>query len=222
VNHIVKLIGRKRAFVLAVLLAVNLAFAAVYFFVVMPASLRANERLVAVSGQITSLQQNIQSVKQELSDYQHNLPEYAKLRDNGFFLPQDRFRLVRDLERIKLESGSSSDFSFVVSEVRTIPNAKATEAGMELIVSQIKLDKVTALLDNDFYNLVTKVLQDFPAHLRLGKFTVKRVVGSVGEEVLRKLIDGESISLISAEVDFDWVTIVPQAEAPVKNTGWEQ
>lgn len=218
-NEIVKLIGRKRAIVLGVMLAVNAALAAVYFLLVMPAQAGAAERLAAVGGQIASLQQNIQSVKQEVEDYHHNLPGYLKLKDSGFFLPQDRFQVVRDLERIKDEAGATATFSFVISEVQKLTNAEADAANMQLILSQIKLEKINALLDSDFYDLTTTVLSKFPQHLRLAKFTIKRTVPSVGEEVLKKVIDGEEVSLVAAEVDFQWVTIIPKPEEP-QSTGW--
>lgn len=79
-----KLIGIKRALLLGILLAINLALAGTFFFVIEPMRERARIQLLGIEGQIAGLQSKIQNVKRELADFERNLPRYEELKSVGF------------------------------------------------------------------------------------------------------------------------------------------
>jgi len=211
---IVKLIGKRRAITLGILLVANVAIATLYFMALLPMHQRVSGELASAQGEITSLQQKIQGVKQELDDYKKNLPVFQGLKNTGFFSSQDRFQLARELEKIREATPSVKGFTFAVSEIEEIPNEAVVAAEMRAIVSRIKLENVQALLDKDFYDLLDSMLKNFPAHIRLSSFTVTRTDGSLNEETLERIVDGEEVSLISAEAEFDWVTLIVNTAQP--------
>ena len=213
----IKLIGIKRTLILAILLAANLAVAGVLFLGILPMKSRASEQLMAVQGEIGTLHGKISSVKQELDDFKRNLPKYEKLKSGGFFSPQDRFQLERDLATVQERSGLEG-FSYNVSEVKTVENDDAKRSNSRIIKSEITIENPFALVDGDFYRFVNTMMNTFPSHLRLQSFQLTRKY-DLDNETLKKVRTQEIKSLLDAKAVFEWMTIVPE-EDKTNASGW--
>jgi hypothetical protein len=212
-----KLIGVKRALMLAILLAVNLAIAGLYFFVIEPMRGRASTQLAGIESQINGLQSKIQNVKRELDDFKKNLPRYEELNKVGFFNNQDRFELRRHLDEVKAASAVGG-FTYTVSEIKQLQSADASASKSRLINSRIEVKEVKTLVDSDFYAFIDAMLQNFPAHVRLHSFSVERK-GELNNDTMRDLRTGKKQTVVEAGAAFDWFTIVP-APADETKTGW--
>ncbi len=81
----IKLVGIKRFVVVSLLLAINLAAVAVYFFSIDPELQEAQGQLAALNGEISELQTKNAAIKQDIEFLKENIPKYNALRDNGFF-----------------------------------------------------------------------------------------------------------------------------------------
>lgn len=214
-----KLIGIKRALLLAVLLAINLAIAGLFFFVIEPMRANATSQLAAVEGQISGLQSKIQNVKRELEDFQRNLPKYEQLKQAGFFNNQDRFDLMRHLDDVRLKNDMRG-FPFDVTEIKEIPNKDAAASKSRLIMSRINIKDVPVLVDNDFYQFVDVMEQVFPSHVRLQSFTISRVP-RFDATFLADIRSKKKNGAVTATAEFDWLTIVPApAEEKKPGKGW--
>lgn len=212
-----KLIGIKRALLLAILLAINLAIAGLFFFVIEPMRANASTQLTTVEGQISGLQSKIQNVKRELEDFKRNLPKYEELKTAGFFNGQDRFDLMRHLDDVRVKSNMQG-FPFDVTEIKEIPNKDAATSKSRLIMSRITIKEVPVLVDNDFYQFVDTMEQTFPAHVRLQSFTLARA-SRFDAEYLKQIRAKKKAGAVEAKAEFDWLTIVPAAEDD-KSKGW--
>lgn len=213
----IKLIGIKRTLILAILLAANLAVAGVLFLGILPMKSRASMQLIAVQGEISTLRNKIGNVKQELDDFDRNLPKYEKLKSGGFFSPQDRFQLERDLAAVQEKSGIEG-FSYSVSEVKTLENDDAKRSNSRIIKSEIAIENPYVLVDGDFYNFINVMMAEFPAHVRLQSFQLARKY-DLDNETLKKIRTQEIKTLLNAKVVFEWMTIVPE-EDKTKTSGW--
>lgn len=214
----IKLIGIKRALILAILLAANLAIAGIFFFGILPMRAKASADLTTVQGEISSLQGKINNVKQELADFKRNLPKYENLKSVGFFSAQDRFQLERDLNKVQEKSGLQG-FSYTVSEVQTLENADAQKSNSRIIKSVIKIENPFALVDKQFYDFVHVMMRDFPAHVRLQSFSLARK-GALDNETLKKIRSQDIRTLMDANAVFEWMTIVPAEKQEDKQSGW--
>lgn len=214
----IKLIGIKRALILAILLSANLAIAGVFFFGILPMRAKASAELTKVQSDIASLQSKINNVKKELADFKRNLPKYENLKSVGFFSPQDRFQLERDLNKVQEISGLQG-FSYTVSEVQTLENAEAKKSKSRIIRSEIKIENPFALVDRQFYDFVHVMMQDFPAHIRLKSFALARK-GELDNDTLAKVRTQEIRSLMNANAVFEWMTIVPEETPDSGKSGW--
>lgn len=214
----IKLIGIKRALILAILLAANLAIAGIFFFGIMPMRAKASAELTRVQNDISSLQGKINNVKKELADFKRNLPKYENLKSVGFFSAQDRFQLERDLNKVQEKSGLQG-FSYTVSEVQTLENAEAKKSKSRIIKSEITIERPFALIDRQFYDFLHVMMQDFPAHVRLQSFSLARK-GELDNDTLAKIRSQEVRSMMDANAVFEWMTIVPEEEPDSGKSGW--
>lgn len=205
-----KLIGVKRTIILAILLAVNLAVAAVFFLQVDPMREDSVRKLSTVNGQIAEKSQKIANIKAELETYKTTLPKYEVLEKKGFTLNQDRFRMSRDLDSVRIRSALAG-FSFTINDIKKIDNPDALAAQMQLIDSRIKIENVVSLLDLNFYDFIDLMQYQFPAHVRVQSFDVVRK-DPLNSTALAHIAKGEPVNLISATAYFDWLTVVPKLE----------
>jgi len=203
----IKLIGIKRIIVLAILLGINVAIAIAYFLVFEPMRSDTEEKLNGISSEISTLQGKIQSTKQDLADYQTNLPKFKQLKTSGFMSTQDRFQLSRDLNDVRTSAGVAG-FSFRVDDIKKIDNTDAKTADMQLINSHINVDNVSSVLDINFYDFLDKMESNFPAHLRVSEFSIERK-DPVSGPTLQRIAAQQPVSLISAKAGFDWLTMIP-------------
>ncbi|MDP2205204.1 MAG: hypothetical protein Q8K65_02750 [Alphaproteobacteria bacterium] len=215
-----KLIGIKRALILAILLAINLAIAGLYFFVIEPMRSRASIQLTGIESEIAGLQSKIQGVKRELADFKVNLPKYEELKSVGFFNAQDRFDLMRHLDRVK-DSAALPGFPFDVTEIKEIPSSDAAASQSRLVYSRINVKDVPTLVDSDFYNFIDVMQKTFPAHVRLSSFSIARAA-QMDATLLQQIRRKEKNTAMTAKVAFDWLTIVPAQTDKKPASGWGQ
>lgn len=201
----IKLLGFKRALLLGIFLAINLAIAGLYLLVVEPMRAEASTALTTIKGENSTLQGNIQSIKMEMQTLRESMPKYEAFRTRGFYLPQDRFEVSRHLEELKDVSGVSS-FAFDIAPLTEIANPEAAAVQKRLIVSRIKLDPVSAPIDISFFDLLQAIDDTFPMHTRIQSFELKKS-GPVNAAALDLIRQGKGSS-IQASVIFDWVTMV--------------
>ena len=205
-----KLIGVKRALILAILLAINLAIAAVYFLQIGPMKEEAQMRLAGVNGEISTQSQKISNIRADLAKFRETLPLYQELERRGFALNQDRFRMSRDLDDVR-NRAKLAGFSFVINDIKKIANTEADAAQMQLIDSRIKIDNVVSLIDPPLYEFIDLMQSQFPAHVRVQSFEITRK-DPLDAVALGKITRRESVNLISAKVTFDWLTVVAKEE----------
>lgn len=209
-----KLIGIKRLLVLAVLIGLNALIAAAYFLWLNPSLEEAKVKLSAVTGDISSLRGKIQNTKQELAEYQTNLPAYETMRSNGFMSGQDRFQITRDLDVVRQNAGGIG-FSFRIEDLKTLDNAAAKNAGMKVVDSRINIENITTLLDIDIYSFVNRMQREFPAHLRLNSIRIERK-DKLNQATLARLQRKDNVALINSNLVFDWITYVPEIDPAQK------
>jgi hypothetical protein len=205
-----KLIGVKRTLLLAILLAVNLAIAAVFFLQIYPMRDEAQAKLNAVNDEIDTQSQKIATIKADLETFKKTLPDYQELEKKGFTLNQDRFRMSRDLDDVR-KKAELAGFSFTINDVKKVDNPDAQAAHMQLIDSRIKIENVVSLLDLNIYNFVDLMTTDFPTHLRVQSVEITRK-DPLNAAALGKISLKQPVNLISAEAQFDWLTMVPKEE----------
>jgi len=207
----IKLIGFKRTIFMACLLAINLSVLGIYFLSIGPMLDSVTSQRDAVNGQINELRGKIASIKKDMAYVKDNLPQYNELKDKGFFLNQDRFTISRAMEDLRVKAGITS-FSFAIGDVKDIPNADADAINYKLIASRIKVDNIASPLDANIYIMAQDIAQVFPYFVRLQDMNVTRKA-EVTEATLQDIVNGKPVSFVNADIEFDWITMVPKPAA---------
>lgn len=212
----IKLVGFKRAIILGALLVINLILACAFLFAFQPMETDALMARDGVTAEIDDLQGRIQNVRQEIELFNQNLPKYQTLADRGFFLEQDRFRLGRDLDAARVVSGVKA-FSYNVANIADVSNSEAQAAGQRLILSRIDITNLDMNTDIEFFQLLDAMQRQFPAHLRLNAFHLRRT-DALSEATLKLIASGQPSYIMQADVVFDWITMVPAAASAAPGT----
>src|SRR5690606_5708487 len=121
--------------------------------VVFPMTSNAENELTALQNQNSALQGKITNVKRDLKQFQENLPTYEKLKEDGFFAEQDRFRMSRDLEKVRELSGIRG-FAYEIKDTHGLFHPKTKEAKMRLSSSHIEVKNIDSIFDMPFYKFI--------------------------------------------------------------------
>lgn len=206
----IKLIGIRRILILAALLGINIVVALAYFVMIEPMRTDAQGKLNGINDEISTLQGKIQSTQQDLADYKANLPKFKELQSKGFMSNQDRFDLSKNLDRVR-DSAGIAKFAFDVHDIEHPQNTDAKTAKMQLLKSQIDINRVESVLDINFYDFLDKMERDFPQQVLIDSFEIKRGK-PVDPETLQKIAARQPVELITAHAVFDWYTMVPMPD----------
>ncbi|MDD9901655.1 MAG: hypothetical protein OXT65_11800 [Alphaproteobacteria bacterium] len=213
----IKLIGIKRAMLLAGILIVNLLFVGVFMGVIDPMRAETQNKLNMTSSDISRLSKEISNIKKELNDYADNLSKYRALGDRGFFRSQDRFQTARLLEEMHERSGLIG-YTFNIDAIKSVSNPDAEKSKSSLITSRITLKDVAAHLDMGIYTLLYNLEYVFPEHARIHAFSIERS-GELDQRALQSVAQGTSNGLVEASVTLDWLTVVPLRDDDDKKNG---
>lgn len=212
----IKLLGPKRALMLGIMLLVNLLLAAACFGWFLPREMEAQSQLSAINGEVNGLQGKIDNIKSDMDAFKRDLPIYQDLQSKGFISSQDRFRISSKIEALK-PSADLIGFSYTIGDVQTVRSTDAATAGKRLIDSQIKIDKISALLDVNFFKMLQQIEDSFPPHARIGGFELKRE-GRLDQAKLDRIAQSP-YSLINGSVSVDLLSlddipVVPKGQVP--------
>lgn len=209
----IKLLGFRRTLILGIMLAINTLFGLIYLLWASPQTAALDSQLMGLRSEISNLQTGIQNTKSDMQMLEQNLPTYDVLIKNGFMQEQDRFVMSRSLEDIKTKSHVQG-FSFSVGDIREIANADAQLAGKRLLHSRIQINNISSPLDINVYDMIRIIETTFPVHARVNSFKISR--GSqLNQEALTQMTTAP-VSLVNAELEFDWFSLsdIPQATTP--------
>jgi hypothetical protein len=207
----IRLIGMRRAVILAAAAAANVVVAGAWLLGVEPLKSDAEGELAGVNSRISRLSGDIQNVKTVLAAYKDDYAKYQALRERGFVGAQNRFQAGRALEDMRLRAGLIG-YTYRIDMMKTVPDTNADTAGAQLLSSRVTLEKLSSVLDNNVYGLLDRLAAEFPAHTRVERLEVKRM-HAVDANILKALTQSP-VPLVEGSVALDWFTVSPKEEAP--------
>ncbi len=207
----IQILGAKRVLTLAVLAAANILLAVLLYYVFIPQAAKTEKDLRAVKSAVVARRNEIQTMQTEYQQIQEQKNLFGDLEKTRFFSAQDRVEARRMIETIQATSKVlSAKYQIGAADVRE--NEKASSAGHVILHSPIKVN-IDALDDIDIYNFIYWMENAFPGHAAVTGLTLERKL-DIDEVTLRQIGNGVPTVLVSANVDFDWSTMVPRANLP--------
>lgn len=209
----IQILGKRRAAIIGVMLVFNIIVGGSYMFIVEPMKVETNNRLTSVQGEISKYQSDIQNIKTEMQTLRDALPNYEMLSQKGFFRGHDRFEVERLIRDLRPNAGGVYPYDYEVDQLKVIDTPEATAIGKRILLSRIKISRVSSPTDAGFYSLLQSVPAAFPEHVRIADFELK-VLSSVSDAISKKLVLKENLRPYEGSMTIDWMTIVDLPATP--------
>ncbi|MCB1681020.1 MAG: hypothetical protein H6858_03485 [Rhodospirillales bacterium] len=209
----IKVIGAKRLFLLAVLILVNVLLAASTYLYMIPQESETAKKLRSLRSANQTKQSDIERMQIEFDQLGQQQDKFDALKNDGFFKAQVRSvakKLFKDIQ----------EESHVVSAVATIKpgaieeNQEAKKSNYKLLVSPVEIT-IQAFDDSDIYNYLFILEQKFPGHLSVDQMSMYRAIDISGP-VLRAIATGANPVLITAKINISWRTMIPESQIIVE------
>lgn len=201
----IKLIGQKRFMLLALAVVINLLLAAVYIMWQAPMRDDVAQRSNTLDAEINGLTSSIQNVKQDLADFNANLPKYQDMHAKGFFSAQNRFDIGRSLDAVRKKTDISG-FSYDIGDVETLEVPVLTAQNYSLLRSKMKITAFSTISDQAIYSFADLMQTSFPMFLRFSSLSVKKTK-ELDEETLKQIAAGQPVQVVDATAEFEWYTL---------------
>ena len=213
-----KLIGRKRFLTIVVLAMINLVLASIYFLWISPSSYDADIELNSLNGQISKLQGDITSIKEQIEETRSNIPYYDALEAQGFFQEQNRFNAEREIKDIQEESQIKTA-TFSIGSLLDVNEPKAMDAKHRLVVSKVEIKNLKSYTDKEIYRLMYLINTKFPGHTRFVALNIDRPL-LITEKDFESIQDPESdTAFVSGTAEFEWYSMLEDAPEEVPDIG---
>ena len=218
----IRVLGAKRILTIVALIALNVLMGTTVYFYLMPEKIKKNRELSSLRGQIGTVQNDIGRMQIEFDQLAVQQAQFEKLQKRGFFGTQGRRDAEKVFQRIQQEAG-------VVSAVASIQPGKiedseeAQKAEHKILVSPVTI-KLSAVDDVDVYKYLYLIERFFPGHISFQKIMLERKA-NINNTVLRAIATGGKPQLVTADIQAEWRTMIPQKDvigAPVQQEGAPQ
>lgn len=205
----IRVLGTKRIIVLLALIALNSALAAFVFMYVQP-ELKTSERtLRSLKSKESQTRSDITNMQMEFDQLENQQAEFDTLKDDGFFSNQSR----RDAQAVFLKAEKESGVLEAIVSVKpgeVVEDEEAKKAEYVLLESEVSV-VLKGVDDRDIYVYIDKLQDNFPGHLSVEKFSMRRLA-NVSETVLRAIAGGQKPPLVEARVGLLWRTMVKRSD----------
>lgn len=213
-SNFAKLIGGKRLAQLVVLGGINAVLLTVWLLLVMPLKDDSQTELSGIEAQISNLRTSILNIKDEMRFFQENQANYEAMKTSGFFMPQDRFVISRQLEDMR-RVFRIIGFSYVIGDNEGVPNTDAQTSKSKLINSRIKFSNMNLYIDTDLYAFLNALNGFLPGYARINDIEIRRT-NDFSNETLQKIMDKQPAGFLEATLTVDLLTMVPEADLPLQ------
>ena len=205
----ISVLGMRRVLFLLLLAGLNGLLGAIVYGYLEPQERLAEQDVRIVRGQIFDLQSDIEKMSIEYEQLEKQQGQFEILAQSGFFEFQGRRKAQELFENIQRRANVIKAVANIDAG-RLDENNLAGKADHDLLVSPVTLE-IESYDDIDVYKYLYLLKQSFPGHIALDKLDLRRVA-DMDAVVLRGIAGGDDISLVSAEIELTWRTMVPRNE----------
>lgn len=202
----IQVLGIKRVVTIVVLVGVIAVLSGSYYFVVLPQQEKVERELRQVKSSISSARSNTDRLRRDFATLEQVKTRYAEIQQYGFFSDQNRVVARAKINEMKEESGVISA-RYTISASENEGDESLKTIGHDLMRSTIKFS-VEAYDDVDVYRFIYLLNYGFPGMVDINRVVIERT-RDVSAPLLRNIGTGSKTSLVNAQINADWFTVVP-------------
>lgn len=202
----IKVLGIKRVIVLGALCAAAGVLASVNYLYATPERIKVEAQLRSTKAQLHEKTTEADRLNSEFDQINEQKDFYESLQRAGFFSDQNRLVAKRRITDVQERTGLlQAKYDINTGEI--IEEEAATDAGYVILSSPITMD-LEAMDDIDIYSFIFWFENTMPGHLTINKLNMTRRT-ELTEASLRQIGSGVPTTLMAANLDFVWRTMVP-------------
>lgn len=204
-------LGLGRVRLLGALLVVLILLPLYYFAVLLPEAEIVRRNLVGIEADISSAEEEMKILKQNYQTFGQQKTRFDKAEKQGFFDVQSRLAVRQNFNLLKKESGVIK-VNFEISPVKILEGGFEEGVNYKVLKSGIKIN-LEAIDDISLYRFFSLLDEKFPGLVSMEKLTLRKG-RDINISVLRQVSEGQRLSLVSAEIEGEWQTLVPEEDVP--------
>ena len=205
-----KILGRKRVILLAVLVLLTAIFGGLWMQVFAPAREEVERNLSTANSTLESKREEIRKLKKEYVLLQNQISNYEKVKRLGFFNDQSRVLAQETLDDFRAKSGVlKANYNVMAGE--EVKDDRASSINYMVIKSPVDIE-IESIDDGDFYNFLKLVLEQFPGRANLEKMTIEKR-DALTQDVLKDIGSGTPVALIKGVIKYNWFSMAKKETA---------
>lgn len=210
-NQVVRMIGRNRFIVLAVVAATTLLLGGLWqkYFLPQHEGLRVSES--AADSDISRLQRELIDLPEKYKALQANEAKYDVLLKEGLLEPQDRILARAKINDIRMQSGLRR-IGYNIAPQEKVTHPESTTLGSDIVRSKINVE-LKGLTDLEMRDFIQKMHHDFGGLVLIKSLELKQDKEADAASLLA-LSRKTPTDFISGNVVFEWYSISPPATVP--------
>jgi len=215
----IKVIGFQKVLLLMILAFLLSVFILYSNYIAAPQVTDTKKQLRTNRKEVGELTTDINKLVEGLKTFEEQKGTFEKLENTGFFDAQNRLKTSQRLKEMQKESKLLSA-RFSIGSVVKEENKLATEAGLKVLNTEITLT-LNALEDIDIYNFIYLLNYGLPGQVLINSLAIKKEQ-DITQPLLRKLGSGNYETLVRAELQASWRTLIPDSTLEVEYDGNEE
>lgn len=203
----IQILGLKRVLTLFGLTVVCALLGTYVYLYALPKHEKYERTVRDLRSQVVTRQDEVSQLKLELEQLVNRKNDYEKLREQGFFLTQDRVLVREKINEVQRLSGVlSAKYSVDAAHCEYTNDLDVID--YVLLNSPVKIT-IEALDDRDVYKFVNFIDSMFPGYVKKESLVMAKT-GPVNSAILKNIGSGNPQALIKADLIFSWYTMVPR------------
>jgi len=207
----VKLIGTKKVFFMALLAVLCAGLAYYAFFQLGPMKTQFDREARGIQGEISKTRQDIDTLIFNSERFASQKQRYDFIEKTGFFYNQNRQETRRIINAIK-DKSSVLSVRYTLSPIEIDFSEPANEVKHRFVKSSMEFS-IDAIEDGDIQNFVFLLTEGFPGIVEITEYTVNKEK-NVTQPMLRLIGSGKKEGLLRANIKAAWWTMIPEGEVP--------
>lgn len=204
-----KILGRKRVTVLAILFGLVVLTTGATFQFLIPAREDVENNLSRANSELESKRAEIGRLKKEMVSLKKQITAFKEIEGSGFFNDQNRVLAQETLDEMRAMSGvMKADYSVLAGT--EVKNDQADSINHRVLKSPVEI-RIESIDDGDFFNFLKLVLEHFPGRSNIMTMDLKKEL-PLNQENLKLIGAGKPVGLIKSTIKFDWYSMAKKTD----------
>lgn len=209
-KEMIAMVGRKRFFILAILLGLTALLLGLWLYVLVP---KSDELLIlrnSADAERMSLQLSIRELPDKYKKLVNDENRFETLKAHGLMEQQDRILARARLDALRTEAGLRG-IGYDIAPQEKVEDAALQGQNKEIVKSEMRFT-FKGLTDLEMRDFISKLEQNFN-----GVIVTKSVLFKRGQELnassLASLIQRQPVDFVTGEAAFTWYSLIELPDA---------